>query len=347
MSSDNSANSELTSSAQLQTPEERASRFRRTKAQIAADKAEQNRPARQSGRPIDNRDETRGAIDMKALRGLVEDGEEHSQRDDAGGEKGKTESRKQPPASDKPGRETGDETARDRPGLELDDDDEQPKPKVKRPKSITEFAEELELDPAKLYDLGVTFDDGETLTIGALKDRVRETGDLQRSRDDFEDYRMESTNEIFQARQQIDGVLQRITQLVPPETLARVFNDYQTQAAEKRRENQQKIREWFPEWDEPERKTADKREFSTLCKTYGFSQDEIDNIADARLIKLGVDAMRLMSRYKRLKDGVQREKIPTTSPRSKTIRSPDRNTIADQQAKQGNQLGAITTLIGE
>jgi hypothetical protein len=346
MSSEGSGNSELISETRQAPSEERVQRARRTKAQIAADEAERNRPARQSGRAIERRD-TRGSVDMSKIEELFADGEDRPQRGDAGGEVGKIDSRKQPPASDKPGRSSDEETAQERPGLELDDDDDEPKPKSKRAKSITEFAEELELDPAKLYDLAVPFDDGESLTIGALKDRVREAGDLQRSRDDFEDYRMESQNDIFVARQQIDGVLQRITQLVPPETLARVFNDYQTQSAERLRENKAKIREWFPEWDDPERKNADKREFSELCRTYGFSQDEINNIADARYIKLGIDAMRVMKRYKRLKEGAQREKIPTTAPRSKTIRSPDRNTIADQQAKKGDQLGAIRTLIGD
>lgn len=344
MSSGSSDNSELTSSAQLQAPAERAQRFRRTKEQIARDEAEKNRPARQSGRAIDQR-ETRGNVDMGKLERLIS-GDEDQGQDDGQGE-GQTDRRKQPKPSDESGRSEGNETPKERPGLELDDDDQEERPKKKRPKSITEFAEELELDPAKLYDLAVPFDDGESLTIGALKDRVREAGDLQRSRDDFEDYRMESQNEIFTARQQIDGVLQRITELVPPETLARAFNDYQTHAAETVKANKQKIREWFPEWDDPEVKAADKRDFAGVFKSYGFSDQEINNIADARLIKVGMDAMRLIKRYKRLKENLQREKIPTTTPRSKTIRAPDRNTIADQKAKQGDKLGAITALIGE
>lgn len=325
---------------------ERAPRPRRTKAEMEAARAEQNRPPRQSGRPIDAR-EVRGSIDMDAIKGLLS-GEEGN---DSGA--GERPSRRSDDSAARRSDEAGnpDRTREDqdqnRAALELEDDEDDSVPKKKRPKTLAQFAEENELEAAKLYDLHVAYDDGESVSLKDLKDHYRESGDLQRSRDDFEDYRTEAQNEVLLARQQIDGVLRRLTEVVPAEHLARAFSDYQADAAERARADKQKIREWFPEWDDVQVKAADKAKLTETLKSYGFSPYEVDTIQDARIIRFGIHAMRLMDRYKRLKENFQREKVPSKAPPSRTpAKRPDRNETAQRQAKDGNVVGAVATLIG-
>lgn len=344
MSVDSSDNTSASNSTdQGQQPQ----RKRRTNAEIAADLAEKNRPPRQSGRPIDGR-ERRGNIDMGELTALFSGG------DEAPPEKPSRSDPKRP-GSDARGDDAGryeeeedeSDSPKERPALDLDEDgDEEEKPKKKRPKSLTKFAEENGLDAAKLHDLTVTYDDGESISIGTLKDHYRESGDLQRRSDDFEDYRTHSQNEILMARQQIDGVLQRLTSVVPPEHLARAFADYEHDAAERARADKLRLREWFPEWDDLGRKNADKESLTKVLGSYGFSPFEVDTIKDARIIRFAIHGMRLMQRYERLKEAYSREKVPSKVPPSRQPgRRPNRDETAKRQAEGGDVVGAVATLI--
>jgi hypothetical protein len=234
-----------------------------------------------------------------------------------------------------------------RPALDFDDDDE-PTPKRKRSKSIADFAAELEVDPQQLYALAVPIGDDpeeEPLTIGQMKDRIKEVRDFDRRRDDFEDYRDQSMNEVANARMQIEGVLQRITQVVPPEQLASAFADYAYGHEQQVRTSRLQLREWFPEWDDVQVKTRDREKLDKFLGTYGITKYEIDNLTDARLVRFAMHSMRLMERYERLKNGGTREKVPTTEPTSNRKPRRDVRTEAQSLAKSGDIVGGVKALL--
>lgn len=269
--------------------------------------------------------------------------------------------RSRPGDTDRRGREADDdqraparerEDARSRPALELDDDDLDPdvkKARKNKPRSISDFAEEMGVDAKELYEIAVPFDDdAEPMTIGALKDRVKEVRDFERHRDDFEDYRTDSMNEVLTARQQIDGVMQRIMQTIPQEQLASAFGDYMQQHQTRVAEARKQLKEYFPEWSDANKMTAEKEELEGHLETYGFTKYEVDALQDARLIRFAVHAMRLMKRYQRMKSEIKtyREKVPTKEPTSRRPGRSDPSSRAGEQAKSGDKVGAIATLIG-
>src|SRR5215470_14749208 len=166
----------------------------------------------------------------KTAEGVSDENRQRERPNRAGDEGGKPDTRDQPVRQAPEGRPDATGETRGRPALDLDDDEsyEEQAPKRRRSKTIAEHAAELEVDPQEIYKLAVPIgDDGQTLTIGELKDQVREHHDFQRRRDDFEDYRDEAMGEVANARMQIDGVLQRLTGVVAPQDLARAFADYQ------------------------------------------------------------------------------------------------------------------------
>jgi hypothetical protein len=240
-----------------------------------------------------------------------------------------------------------------RPALELDDDDLDPaerKAKKSKSRTVSDFAEEMGVDAKALYELAVPFDDDdEPMTVGAMKDRIKEVRDFERRRDEHEDWRTESMNEVLSARQQIDGVMQRVMQTIPRETLENAFGDYIQQHQGRVAEARKQLREYFPEWNDASVAAKDREDLDTHLETYGFSKFEIDNLQDARLIRFAVHAMRLMGRYKRMKEEVTkyRDKIPTTAPTSRRAVRQDPSARADTLAKSGDKLGAIASLIGK
>lgn len=240
-----------------------------------------------------------------------------------------------------------------RPALDLDDDEQDPAVKAARKskaKTLSDFADEMGLNAKDLYEIAIPFDDDdEPMTIGALKDRVKEVRTFERDRDDFEDYRADSMNEVLTARQQIDGVMQRIMQFIPQDQLASAFGDYQQQHQQRVGEARKQLKEYFPEWSDASRMASDREELDSHLSSYGFSKFEVDALQDARLIRYAVHAMRLMKRYQRMKDEIKgyRDKIPTTAPTSRRPGRSDPSTAAKSQAQAGDKIGAITTLMGK
>jgi hypothetical protein len=238
-----------------------------------------------------------------------------------------------------------------RPALELDDDDLDPaekRAKSKKSKTISDLAEEMGVDPKELYEVSVAFDDDdEPMSIGAMKDRIKEVRDFERSRDDFEDYRTDSMNEVLSARQQIDGVMQRIMQFIPQEQLQHAFGDYMQQHQQRVGEARKQLREFFPEWSDASRMQADREALDEHLTTYGFTKFEVDNLQDARLIRFAVHAMRLKQRYDRMKEDLAkyRDKIPTKAPTSRRAARNDPSANAQKQAAAGDKIGAVASLI--
>jgi hypothetical protein len=241
-----------------------------------------------------------------------------------------------------------DRSTTERPALELDDDDEGEAPKPGRKNSLNGFLEEHELKPKAIFDLEVSFDgDGsiEPATIGELKDHYVKTREFERVRDEFEDWRESAQLEVMQARSQLDDVVNRLTQVVPPDMLARAFTDMQEGQANALERARRQLAEWFPQWSDVQVKIKDRERLEKALATYGFSRAEIGNVADARLIKFAFDAINLRERYQRLREGT-REKQPTrdaTSNRKERKQSAIER--ADAIARSGDKIGAIASLI--
>lgn len=238
-----------------------------------------------------------------------------------------------------------------RPALELDEDeleDGEGRPKRKaKTKSVVEFAAEHELEPKAIYDLAVPLEAGqEPVTVAQLKDHYKETRDFDQRRDDFEDWHTEAQNTVITARQQIDDVLQRLTSVIPPETLARAFADMQHDSEAALEKARGQLNEWFPEWADVQVKVRDRERLQEVLASYGFNKFEVGAVRDARLIKFAMDAIRKADRYDKLKAG-QRERKPSKEPASsRKQRQPNATDQAQDIAKKGDPIGAVAKLLG-
>jgi hypothetical protein len=239
-----------------------------------------------------------------------------------------------------------------RPALELDEDErdadeDQPKRKPKST-SLSEFAEAHQLKEKDIFDVTVPLEAGqEPVTIGALKDHFKETRDFEEKRDRFEDWHDTVQNEILTYRQQIEDVLQRVTSVVPPETLARAFADMQHDGEAQLEKARGQLREWFPEWADVQVKVKDRERLEQVLSTYGFTKFEVGAVRDARLIKFAMDAIRKNDRYDRLKEQGKRDKQPTKEPASqRKPRQPNATDQARSIAEKGDKIGAVAKLLG-
>lgn len=231
------------------------------------------------------------------------------------------------------------------PGLQIEDGDGgEQKPK---PKTLKEWAAEKQLDAKELEALALDdLGDGEPVTFADLKKSYKDNADLQARRDQFEDWHVEQQNEVLQARTELEFTVQELAREVPPAAMARATERAKEALQAQVTKARGQLAEWFPEWSDAQKKAADRDAFAKLMATYGFSKPEVEGVLDARLIKFGMDAMRLMDRYKRLREG-ERDRMPTTAaPARQKPRDASKNATerAFEIAKK-DKIGGIAALL--
>jgi len=236
-----------------------------------------------------------------------------------------------------------------RPAFDLDDDDqEEPekKPRKVRAKTLGEFAEELEVEPKAIYDLALTVKDGETpITIGQLKDHYKATKDFERTSQEFEDYRFQSQNEIIKGRNELDGVLERIAAVVPRRDMEHILVGVRDQAAQMKASAQKELREYFPEWDDDEQRRKAGKKMAGWLVSYGIPAEVLNNLYDAKIIRMLWHMGQKAERYQSLKAG-EREKRPSTEPRSSRRKpAPTPSETARDRIHKGDKVGAVAALL--
>ena len=235
--------------------------------------------------------------------------------------------------------------------FDLDEDDydvEEAAPKRRKTgKTLQAFAEEHELEPKAVYDLEISLEAGdEPVTIGALKDHYKATRQFEQLRDDFEDYRSQSQTEIIQGRQQLTSLVQMVARYVPPTTLQEMGQVLEAESRQTIDHSRRQLREWFPEWEQPDVAKAARERMLTVVKQYGFSDVDFYNITDARLVKLLYDSIRKADRYDALRKGQREQKQPPKEAPATRRRRPSATDEAKRLSAGGDTVGGIAALIG-
>jgi len=237
-----------------------------------------------------------------------------------------------------------------RPAFDLDDDDdveaeEKPRKRV-RAKTLGEFADELEIEPKAIYDLALTVKDGETpVTIGQLKDHFKATKDFERTSQEFEDYRVQSQNEIIKGRNELDGVLERIAAVVPRKDMENILVGVRDQAAQAKASCQKELREYFPEWDDDDVRRKAGKKMAGWLVSYGIPAEVLGNLYDAKIIRMLWHMGNKAERYQTLKEG-QREKRPSVEPKSSRRKpAPTPTETARDRTLKGDKVGAVAALL--
>lgn len=242
----------------------------------------------------------------------------------------------------------------DRPALDLSDEEdpftEGEKPRRRKP--LAAFMEKHGIGkPDQIYDLEVPFSDRDgidgTVTFGELKDHYKQSRNLVRERDDFEDYRTSVQNELITARQEMDVSMGLLRQTFGDDVLREIFPKAGQQLQQQALQGKRQLLEWFPEWDDAQVKAADRDKTAAMLKSYGFSDQEFSNVLDPRLIRFAVHAMRMQERYERSKKAwLERDKKPSKEEPSRKGHRPNATETADRLAKSGDKIGAVASLFG-
>lgn len=187
--------------------------------------------------------------------------------------------------------------------------DEQPTDKT------TEEGEDAQAEPEKVdYDMEIEVPmpyGMEPKTIGQLKDEVAAMHLTQQ--------KVEKTrNELMMERRDLEMIIDALPQL--PEEIGTIIQQRKQRLLAREGEAMLSA---IPEWSEATTFQADRKEMLALTKGYGFSEAELEGVADHRLVKMIRDYTKLRNRVE--KAGQTTKPVPRAGNKPSGHKPPKQN----------------------
>lgn len=151
------------------------------------------------------------------------------------------------------------------------------------PADLTSLAERLKATPEKLYSVKVPLADGESRTIGELKDGYRAAQQLESERELVRTDRGKLETDKRQALQELEGVVRNLPpQALTPEAISAV-----REAHGKRLQAElAQLLETVPEWKDPVRWTAERPVIEGYAAQFGYTPADLAEISDHRVLRV-------------------------------------------------------------
>jgi len=148
--------------------------------------------------------------------------------------------------------------------------------------TLAELAEQLGVDADEIYKLKIPMrDDGEMVTLGALKDQAGKALDLDAQSAEIEERRTSFENDMLRSRQQLNDIVSLLPE-VPPALVERARAN-QIEATDRERNA---LLEVMPAWKDDQVYQSAQADILEAVADYGFQRFDLDAVVDHRLIKL-------------------------------------------------------------
>jgi hypothetical protein len=234
----------------------------------------------------------------------------------------------------------------------FDDDDAdiagEEKPKRQRRKTFAEFAEAQGFEPDALLELQIPDEDGDgtPMSVGDALKRIKEVKNFEIRRDEFEDFHHTAMMEVQQGREQLDGIISKLSEVVPADQLAEAlqtsFEDRARHIAQERKLSL----ELMPDWADKAQRDADLDEMDKFVQGFGFKPGQLRTILDAKMMYFVNWSWRMASRYNRMRERLnQQGNIPVNVPTKRGAKVDSRQQV-DQLVKAGKRDEAVNRILG-
>lgn len=234
------------------------------------------------------------------------------------------------------------ETDQDEDDQETDQDDDD----QETDESLTakDLAEKLGVNVKDIYKIKFPYGrNGESLSLGELKDVGIRARDLDSQTTQLESDREAYTNDKMVSRAEMQNIISLLPE-IPQQLVDQAQAQYRNVVSQER----VALMETIPAWSDPAKEKAARTDILTNLKTYGFTAVEMDHMLDHRLVKLLDDFTRLKGKLVKPKSDIQAMKKGATGKKRAPVGSRKRQSNRKrsvEMGKQGDTRGAINTLL--
>jgi hypothetical protein len=226
-------------------------------------------------------------------------------------------------------------------------------PEDTSPRTWDELVKATGATKEALYAVEIPLGNGESMTLGELKDRAREYRDIDVARVELDERRERETMEGIDSRRRIAGIMAKLAPVarhLPPDLMQAVEADY--------REHLQResafLRTAAPEWGDPKAAETGRALIVDFLRPYGISAAEVAAFDDHRFILAAHDAAKAKSALKEAREAIKRrdrsaegDGLQLKGREAAAKSAPKRGDNAAQRAQrtQSERVGRISRLL--
>lgn len=162
--------------------------------------------------------------------------------------------------------------------------------------SIDKAAKRLSLEMDKAYGIKVPLANGQSMTIGELKDKVQQFTDFEQQQIQYEETRRNSESRIMRAQSELRSLLSMIPrEQLKPELIEKIKRQHDTTLTVERG----RTLEVIPEWRSDEIRDKELEGMTEFIQEYGFEPEFIEQFVDHRALKMLRDFWRQSMRIRK------------------------------------------------
>lgn len=227
-----------------------------------------------------------------------------------------------------------------------DEDDQETDEQDEQETAVTakELAEKLGVNVKDVYKIKFPYGrNGESLSLGELKDVGIRARDLDSQTTQLESDREAYTNDKMVSRAEMQNIISLLPE-IPQQLVDQAQAQYRNVVSQER----VALMETIPAWTDPAKEKLARVDILANLKTYGFTAVEMDHMLDHRLVKLLDDFTRLKGKLVKPKSDIQAMKKGATGKKRAPVGSRKRQSNRKrsvEMGKQGDTRGAINTLL--
>lgn len=202
---------------------------------------------------------------------------------------------------------------------------------------FNDLAEAVGVDLDTLYQLSVTTNDGEAVSVEALKARYGESKALELERLEWGEERARQESELRKAKHELTDLIAVLPEgKLNRDALEQVRERQQAQVAAER----QRTLDVIPEWRDDAKREAELAGMAKHLASYGLPVDYLASVADHRVLNFVRDAWQREQRIQAALSRVRAGK-PEPEPAVRTAARAPRKAPARPTRHTGNALKAL------
>lgn len=212
-----------------------------------------------------------------------------------------------------------------------------PEPKRAEKLDLKSVAERLGVDPGELYGaLKVKLADGEELSVGDLKDRLKPQAEIEALKANLTKARGEFEADQIRQQRELNAILSAIPhQSVNPQ----LFELHQSQRAERLSREREALLRAIPEWADTGVITAERKQLGDYLSEYGYPEGTLDQVEDHRLFVI----LRAAAKDRAELQKLRAEKAKAEQPKPKIAVRPQPAKPQTEGQRFGTIKGAVTS----
>jgi hypothetical protein len=169
--------------------------------------------------------------------------------------------------------------------------------------TVKGLAEHLEIEPGELYELEIPIGEGETISLGDMKDQYKKYGSAKEYEERVQKADDKYHKQVLATRAELNAILGAI----PEEIRANVMSVGRERSQQYTIDQGKQVLEAIPEWADVDSRAKDRDSIIAMGSEYGFSEPEMTFTQDHRALRMLRDFAKMRNKVSEMDTAAKRK----------------------------------------